>query len=84
MHECAICREFGLEPRRTNSVVGLATAIRELIQSAFERIPGGDDGAAHVMLPACAEHVVDIYRERVPGVRMAWRMPVGPLVPAKS
>jgi hypothetical protein len=84
LHECAICRHFGLEPRRTSSVVGLATAIRELIQCAFEPISIDGDGSPHVMLPACPEHVVAIYREHIPGVRMAWRMPVGPLLPTKG
>jgi hypothetical protein len=32
------------------------------------------DAAALLVVPACPEHVVDVYRGRIPGIRMAWRL----------
>jgi hypothetical protein len=78
MRDCAICHYMSLEPRAASGVVGLNTAIPELVSSAFERLDRGG-AEAHIMLGVCPEHVVDIYRERIDGVRMAWRLPVASL-----
>jgi hypothetical protein len=78
MRECAICLYMSCDPKSASGAVGLNTAIPELVSGALERLdPGGAE--AHIMLAVCPEHVVDIYRERVDGVRMAWRLPVGSL-----
>lgn len=74
MHECAVCRYLGFEPRMTSSTVGVNTAIRPLLAEALDRLSEGEQGQAHVVLPVCPEHVVDIYRDRLAGVSMAWRL----------
>ncbi len=53
--------------------IGLLTNRPDLIAAASRRFDD-IDGEAHVLLPVCPEHVVDIYRGRVPSVRMAWRI----------
>jgi hypothetical protein len=76
MRSCTICAYLGLEPRQVNGAIGLNTAIPELIKAAPERLDRGGTNSAHVLLPVCPEHVVEIYRERIPGVAMAWRLGV--------
>jgi hypothetical protein len=80
VQECAICRHLGLDPRATVSSLGLRTAISGLIEASTARFDDGRDSEAHVLVPVCPEHVVDIYRGRVAGMSMAWRMAA---VPAK-
>ncbi|MGH2632097.1 MAG: hypothetical protein ACRDG3_01695 [Tepidiformaceae bacterium] len=58
----------------TNSTVGLNTAIDPLLDAALERFSEGQHGQSHIALAVCPEHVVDIYRERLPGVSMAWKL----------
>lgn len=84
MHECAICRHLGLQPRATDRVVGLATEFEDLVAVAYDHLDEDVAEGRHVMVPACPEHVVEIYRGRLAGIRMAWRLPVGPLLPAKG
>ncbi|MGE5597337.1 MAG: hypothetical protein ACM3S1_15030 [Hyphomicrobiales bacterium] len=84
MHECAICRHLGLAPRLTDRIVGLVTSL-----PGFESAEpaGRSEGAGHVMVPACPEHVVDVYSNRVPGIEMAWRVPLSAnaaVTPAES
>jgi hypothetical protein len=69
-----VCRYLGLEPRATNNSLGLRTAIEEIVRSSTARFDDGPDGQAHVLVPVCSEHVVDIYRGRVLGMSMAWQM----------
>ena len=76
MHDCAVCRYLHVEPRAASGAVGLNTSIGELISGALERLDRGELQQAHIMLAVCPEHVVDIYRGRVDGVKMAWRLPV--------
>jgi len=59
-------------------VVGLATAIGELVAEAHDHLDETPGEGVHVMLPACPEHVVDAYRGRLTGIRMAWRVPLQP------
>jgi hypothetical protein len=80
LHPCAICRFLGQEPRYTTNVVGLRTRIDELLHHPGRRTLAGFD-IEHVMLPACPEHVVEVYRGRVEGVAMAWRMPAPAFAP---
>jgi hypothetical protein len=76
MHNCEICRYLRLEPRTANGAIGLHTAIQPLVEAAVDRLDSGAGSEAHVMLAVCPDHVVDIYRGRVDGVTMAWRLAV--------
>lgn len=72
--ECAICRYLGTEPRMTTSSLGILTSIDALVEGCLNRLDDGSGSQAHLFLPVCPEHVVDIYRGRITGVAMAWRM----------
>lgn len=72
--DCALCRYFGLDPRRTTGAIGLRTSITELIGWSAARLDEGSSSEAHVLVPVCPEHVIDVYRARIPGVTMAWQM----------
>jgi hypothetical protein len=75
--DCAICLHLNETPRLTTGTVGLLTASERIVGEAIERI--GEIGPeSHVVVYACPEHVVDIYRGRVDGVRMAWRLTEAP------
>lgn len=76
---CALCEVFSVGPRPTDNTIGLLTSIPALIAHATVRLDTGDGAEAHVVVPACPEHVVDVYRGRVEGAAMAWRM-----APARS
>lgn len=73
MRECAVCRYLGLEPELTASTVGLNTAVQPLLVEAIERFGEAQHGQSHIALAVCPAHAVDIYRERLPGVSMAWK-----------
>ncbi len=73
MASCAICVHLSEAPRVTAGTVGLLTAAPLIVSAAVDRI--GEIGAeSHVVVHACPEHVVDVYRGRIAGVRMAWRL----------
>lgn len=74
MNDCAVCCYLRLEPRHASGTIGLSTAIVPLIELAMERLDNGLSDAAHILAPVCPEHVVDIYRGRLDGVAMAWRL----------
>lgn len=72
MANCAICLYLNESPRMTAGTVGLLTAAPAILGAAVDRI--SEIGSeSHVVVHACPEHVVDVYRGRVDGVRMAWR-----------
>ena len=71
---CAVCQHLGEAPNPTKTVLGLRTALPELLERAVSDF-GAEGGLHHVLLPVCPEHAVDVYRGRVAGVEMAWRMP---------
>lgn len=71
---CALCEVMAESPRLTQNSIGLMTSIPELIARATERLDAGEGSEAHVIIPACPEHVVDVYRGRIEGASMAWRM----------
>ena len=72
MANCAICLHLNESPRLTTGTVGLLTSAPAIVGAALDRI--SEIGAeSHVLVHACPEHVVDVYRGRVDGVRMAWR-----------
>jgi len=70
---CAICRHFEMAGSRSTSLIGLITDVECILDSAQARLDDGPEGRQHVMANVCPEHVVDIYRGRVPGVTMAWQ-----------
>lgn len=73
MSACAIC-EYLSEPARTaTGSLGLLTDAQALLDAALDRL-GGTGADQHVVVPACPEHVADVYRGRIRGVRMAWRL----------
>jgi hypothetical protein len=74
VRSCAICEHLGDEPRQTDSVVGVLTELPFLIRRASARLDTGAGGMAHVLLPTCPAHAVELYRGRVPGASMAWRL----------
>ncbi len=74
VQDCAVCRHLGFAPRATVSSLGLRTSIRGLIEASTARFDDGRDAEAHVLVPVCPEHVVDIYRGRLPGMLIAWRI----------
>lgn len=74
MNECAVCRYLRLEPRQASGTIGLNTAIVPLIALALERLDNGVGTEAHILAPVCPEHVVEIYRGRLDGIAMAWRL----------
>lgn len=76
---CAVCRYLRLAPCEASGSVGLLTSIPELIFEATDQLESSDPNQPHIMLAVCAQHVVDIYRGRVAGVRMAWRLAPEPV-----
>lgn len=72
--ECTICRYLGTEPRMTTSSLGILTSIDALVEGCLNRFDDGSGPQAHLFVAVCPEHVVDIYRDRIAGVTMAWRM----------
>lgn len=73
MSSCALCMHLEVPPRPATGTVGLLTAVPVLLDLAIERFAEiGDE--THVVVHACPEHVVDVYRGRLTGVRMAWRL----------
>lgn len=76
MSHCALCHLFAQPRVPVITPVGLLTSRADILAAATARL-GTIDGEEHVMVPVCPEHVVDIYRGRIPGVRMAWRLNPG-------
>lgn len=73
MSFCALCMHLETPLRHAGGTVGLLTTAPVLLDLAVERVAEiGEE--THVVVYACPEHVVDVYRGRVPGVRMAWRL----------
>lgn len=70
---CAICLHLGLAPRISTGSIGLLSSSPTLRRAAVDHI-ADNNGVAHVVVNACPEHVVDVYRGRLQGVRMAWRV----------
>jgi hypothetical protein len=81
LDDCAICRHLGTSPRKAAGSVGLLTSIEAIVNSAAERLDDGGGAAAHVLVPTCPEHAVDVYRGRVEGVAMAWKFAAVPVTP---
>ena len=73
MPTCAVCMHLGLPPRIATGSIGLLSSSPALRRAAVDHL-GDHDGVPHVVVNACPEHVVDVYRGRLHGVRMAWRV----------
>jgi hypothetical protein len=73
MSFCAICIHLEVPPRPATGTVGLLTSAPVLLDLQLDCV--GEIGEeSHIIVHACPEHVVDVYRGRVEGVRMAWRL----------
>ena len=89
MPVCAICQHLSLPPQNAAGTVGLLTAERAIVGAALDSF-GAAGPEQHVVVHACPEHVVDVYRGRIDGVRMAWRLsedvasPVNPRNPSAA
>lgn len=49
------------------------TSVECLLACATRQLDDRPQGETHVMAHVCSQHVVEIYRGRVPGVAMAWK-----------
>ena len=70
---CAVCRHLEMADSQPTNLIGLITGVECIVDSAQARLDDGPVGGQHVMAHVCPEHVVAIYRGRVPGVAMAWQ-----------
>ena len=77
---CAICQHLSVSPNAVAGTVGLLTREPKISAAAIERL-GNVDGEEHIVAACCPEHVVDVYRGRIDGVRMAWRLSEDHLTP---
>ncbi|MCC7088099.1 MAG: hypothetical protein M9925_02095 [Chloroflexi bacterium] len=73
MSFCALCIYLEVPLRQATGTVGLLTSVPVLLDWKLDDL-GENAGESHIIVPACPEHVVDVYRGRVEGVRMAWRL----------
>ena len=77
MHVCAICEHMALPPQHATGTVGVLTGLASMDRAAVDHLGWAGD-EQHVVVYACPEHVVDVYRGRIEGMRMAWRLPIDP------
>lgn len=88
MQSCGVCLSLNLEPRLSSGSIGVWTSNESLIEGSSDRLGVAPDGDQHVVVAVCPEHVAEIYRGRIPGMTMAWKLspvPVGrPLVHTRS
>lgn len=73
MPACAICQHLALPPRNAAGTVGLLTGAPTILCAALDTL-GVTETESHIVVNACPEHVVDVYRGRIEGVRMAWKL----------
>lgn len=83
MSFCALCIYLEVPLRQAAGTVGLLTSAPVLLGLKLDDL-GENAGESHIIVHACPEHVVDVYRGRVDRVRMAWRLadPTGTEGPA--
>ena len=79
MPVCAICEHLSLPPRPATGTVGLFTDSVSMDESAIDHL-GSEGSERHLIVHACPEHVVDVYRGRISGMRMAWKLATEPAV----
>ena len=81
---CAICQHLDVvEPRTATGTVGLLTDLPALSLGAPQS-PADLGSERHIILFACPEHVVDVYRGRIEGIRMAWRLGEANFTPVRK
>lgn len=73
MSFCALCIYLEVPLRQATGTVGLLTSAPVLLGLKLDDL-GENAGESHIIVHACPEHVVDVYRGRVDRVRMAWRL----------
>ncbi len=78
MPVCAICQHLALSPQGAAGTVGLLTDLPSLGRLAVDHL-GWEGTEQHVVVHACPEHVVDVYRGRIEGMRMAWQLATAPV-----
>lgn len=71
--DCVICHNMGGEGGGSINLVGIETSNENVVAGAARRLGSVGESRAHVLARVCSQHVVEIYRGRVPGVTMAWR-----------
>lgn len=74
---CAICEHLALPPRPATGTVGLLTDSASMNVAAIDHL-GAQGNERHLVVHACPEHVVDVYRGRIQGMRMAWKLATEP------
>lgn len=75
---CAICRYLAVPPSDGTGTVGLLTSAPTIVQEAIDNLGVSSENEQHIVVYACPEHVVEVYRGRIAGVRMAWRLDAEP------
>lgn len=55
------------------TVLGVRTSRVDLHEAAVAEF-AHEGSEKHVVVPVCPEHAVDVYRGRIAGVQMAWRL----------
>jgi hypothetical protein len=71
---CALCEHLALDPRPADNAIGVRTSSTLVIDRAQDRYTRSADGRTHILVPVCAEHAADVFRGRIEGVEMAWRL----------
>ena len=71
---CALCEHLALEPRPADNSIGVRTSSRVVIDRAQDLFTRNAEGLTHILVPVCAEHAADVFRGRIEGVEMAWRL----------
>jgi hypothetical protein len=83
MPTCAICEYLSEPARQAAGTVGLLTDSTVLLAAALDRLETGGR-EQHVVVHACPEHVVDVYRGRIDGIKMAWRLGEANVTPLRQ
>lgn len=74
MQSCGVCLSLALEPRKASGSIGVWTSSTPLIERASDDLGVAPDGERHIVVAVCPEHVAEIYRGRIPGMTMAWKL----------
>lgn len=74
MQSCGVCLSLNLEPRLSSGSIGVWTSNQSLIERSSQQLGAAADGEQHVVVAVCPEHVAEIYRGRIPGMTMAWKL----------
>jgi len=72
--QCSLCEHLALDPRPAENAIGVRTSSASVIDRAHDRFARSADGRTHILMPVCAEHAADVFRGRIAGFEMAWRL----------